>query len=60
MEKTKEKKIRLTDFDIFNERAAQGCAVARAIDEETAIPFSTTITARVSQSCGSLRAKMSS
>ncbi|QNB06262.1 ArsR family transcriptional regulator [Herbaspirillum frisingense] len=45
MKKPKEKKIKLSDFDIFNERAAQGHEVARAIDEETAIPFSTTITA---------------
>jgi hypothetical protein len=60
MEKAKEKKFKLSDFDIFNERAAQGREVARAIDDETSIPFSTTITAQVSQSCGSLQARRSS
>jgi predicted transcriptional regulator len=41
----KNTKVTLQDFEIFDERAARGLDVARAIDRETPIPYSVTIRA---------------
>jgi predicted transcriptional regulator len=45
MASRKNAKVTLEDFRIFDERASEGLAVARAIDDAKPIPYSVTITA---------------
>ena len=44
MSTSKKSKVTLDDFKIFDARAAKGVAVARALDNKTPIPYSTTPT----------------
>lgn len=45
MTSRKNAKVTLEDFKIFDKRASQGLAVARALDDEKPIPYSVTIRA---------------